>query len=236
MLIDEKINALAMRLGFTFREPQLFVTALTHRSFVHENPSHPTETYQRLEFLGDSVLSLIVTEELFRSLTTFSEGQLSKLRSAIVNEETLAQLARRLELDSFMFVGKGEAANLHTKDSVMADALESLLGAIYLDQGFEVVKKMFHHWISDLNLFDGTKLSEFDAKSRLQEYCMKQWQELPAYEFEEKRMGTGVSFRVTLKVHGRELLCSQNVSKKKAELWLAQTCLQQNLHLTLSGG
>lgn len=233
MLIDENINAFAGELGVTFSDPRLLQSALTHRSFVHENPAHPVATSERLEFLGDSVLSLVVTDELFKLHGALAEGELSKLRSFIVNEETLAQIARGLGVHRYVLVGRGEAPVIETKAAILADALEAILGAMYLDQGLEVVREKFTSWARDLNLFDSKHLIDFDAKSRLQEFCLKKWQELPSYVAEERKLPQGLSFLVTLKIRGRELVSTQNTSKKKAELWLAQTCLKHQLHLYL---
>lgn len=233
MLTAETLNALTQKLGHTFRDTAPLLTALTHSSYVHETSSHAHPANERLEFLGDAVLNLVVAEALYSRHPQLSEGQLSKLRSFAVNEETLALIARHLEVASFLWLGKGEARAVASKDAILADALEALLGALWLDGGLEAVRRAWSRWQSELNvdLLDPRHLDEFDAKSRLQEFCMKAWQELPAYESHEARVAEGLGFQVTLHVHGRPLLSTRNVSKKKAELWLAKTCLQNQLHL-----
>ena len=233
MLKPEKLNALSHKLGHDFRDSTPLMTALTHRSFIHERPSHVFPTNERMEFLGDAVLALVVAEELFTRHAELPEGQLSKLRSFAVNEDTLATIARHLNLGSFMFLGKGEEKQ--EKDTILADGMEAVIAAIYQDGGLVAVKAAWARWQKEMNidLLDPRNLEDFDAKSRLQEYCMKSWQELPSYEFQEARTPSSLAFQVTLNVHGRPLLSTQNTSKKKAELWLAKTCLQNHLHLTL---
>jgi ribonuclease-3 len=235
MLTLEKLNALSQKLGHTFRDSTPLMTALTHRSFIHERPSHVYPTNERMEFLGDAILNLMVAEELFNRHAELPEGQLSKLRSFAVNEDTLASMARHLNLGSFMFLGRGEEKQIEGKDAILADAMEAILAAIYQESDLASVKTAWLRWQEEMgiDLLDPRNLEEFDAKSRLQEYCMKSWQELPSYDFIEARTPSSLTFKVTLLVHGRPLLSTQNISKKKAELWLAKTCLQNHLHLTL---
>lgn len=232
MLTTETRNALAQTLGYAFHNPIPLQAALTHSSYVHEQSLHAQASNERLEFLGDSVLNLLIAEELFARHQTLPEGQLSKLRSHAVNEASLATVARHLGLAQHMFVGRGETKGLEQKDALMADALEAILGAIYLDGGMAAAKASWQKWVSDMQIdwLDPRHLEEIDAKSRLQEFCLKSWQELPSYDAREIRGG----FQVTLTVHGRPLLSTQNISKKKAEHWLAQTCLQHQLHLSFA--
>lgn len=231
MLTTEKRNALSQILGYEFHNPTHLTTALTHSSFIHESalPSH--QSSERLEFLGDSVLSLLATEILMERYSLLPEGQLSKMRSMVVNEEVLAQLARLAGLAGFMFLGRGEQKTIHERDAILADAFEAILGAAYLDGGLAASRQIYQHLLklSEKDLFGQENLMEFDAKSRLQEFCLKTWQELPSYEAQEIPGG----FKVTLKVHGKEVLTTQNISKKKAELYLAKACLAQELHLKI---
>jgi ribonuclease-3 len=232
MLTPEKLNALSQKLGHTFRDQSHLMTALTHRSFKHEHADHLYATNERLEFLGDAVLNLIVAQELFARHASLPEGQLSKLRSFAVNEETLAAMARHLRLADFLFLGRGEEKVAAEKDAILADALEAVLGAIYQDANLAAAQTAFWRWNSEMkqDLLDPRHLDEFDAKSKLQEYCLKTWQELPSYE---AKAAQDANFQVTLLVHGRPLLSTQQISKKKAEHWLAKTCLQNQLHLSL---
>lgn len=235
MLEASKINALTRALGHDFSDPSLLKTALTHSSYFHENPTLATESNERLEFLGDAVLQLMITSELYRRYPNLAEGQLSKLRSFAVNSETLGQIARILNLQEFLLVGKGERSSIDTRDSLLADSIEALLGALYLDGGAVVAQTAWQMWTEKLgvDLLDQKHLEEFDAKSRLQEYCMKTWQELPIYNYQENKSDKRPLFRVSLSIHNRPLLSTEAASKRKAEMWLARACLQTKLHLTL---
>ncbi|RMI06827.1 ribonuclease III [Cellulomonas triticagri] len=127
---------LAQQLGVHL-DPELLVLALTHRSFAHEAGGIPTN--ERLEFLGDTVLGLTVTEELYRAHPTLSEGELAKMRAATVSQRALAEVARTLDLGAYVLLGKGElATGGRDKDSILSDTLEALFGAVYLSHGLEV--------------------------------------------------------------------------------------------------
>ena len=232
MLSPEKINTLTRALGHDFRDPQLLQAALIHRSYFHENPSVATETNERLEFLGDAVLQLMITSELYRRYPQLPEGQLSKLRSFAVNAETLSLIARELNMQDYLQVGKGAMTGLADIDSLLADGLEALLGALYLDGGPVAAQAAWMKWTAGLDLLDVRHLEEFDAKSRLQEFTLKTWQELPTYIYQETKVENRPAFRVSLTVHQRPLLSTTAPSKRKAEAWLARTCLQTNLHTT----
>lgn len=235
MLEPSKINALTSALGHDFSDSALLTTALTHSSYFHEHPNLVSESNERLEFLGDAVLQLMITSELYRRFPKLPEGQLSKLRSFAVNAETLGQIARVLNLQDFILVGKGERNSIETRDSLLADSIEALLGALYLDGGAVAAQTAWQMWTAKLgiDLLDPKHLEEFDAKSRLQEYCMKTWQELPTYSYQENKNDKRQAFRVSLSVHNKPLLSTEAASKRKGEMWLARACLQTKLHLTL---
>lgn len=237
MLMEENINVPPL-LGLQFRDENLLITALTHRSYLHEHPSEGGQTNERLEFLGDAVLQMIVTAELYRRHPGLAEGQLSKLRGFVVNEEMLGDMALHLRLHEHLRLGRGEARGAETRRSLMADALEALLGAIYLDQGYAAAANTWWMWVGlyGKDLLDPSHLDEYDAKSRLQEYCLKNWRELPIYTASEFRKGDQGAYRVTLEIRHKALLCVEDVSKKKAEAWLARACLHNHLHLTLQKG
>ncbi len=227
MLMIESINDLAARMGAPSHAGLLLGQALTHRSALNEGLGS-TVSYERLEFLGDSVLALVISQQLLTLHPTASEGELSKLRSAIVNEETLARVALHLGLPRLMVVGRGERAQLHQRTSILADAVEALVGALYLSAGVEAAG----HWIVrellqlDGSLFSLNRLQELDAKSRLQEFTLQRWQTLPEYR---ELNAQGEIFRLELRVKGKALLCAQASSKKKAQQHLAQACLAQDL-------
>lgn len=136
------------RLGYHL-ESALLVRALTHRSYAYENGGLPTN--ERLEFLGDSVLGLVVTDTLYRTHPDLPEGQLAKLRAAVVNSRALAEVGRGLELGSFIRLGRGEeGTGGRDKASILADTLEAVIGAVYLDQGLDVASELVHRLFDPL--------------------------------------------------------------------------------------
>lgn len=139
------MRELVARLGVELSE-EILKQAITHRSFSYENGGIPTN--ERLEFLGDSVLGIVVTDELYRKNPDAQEGQLAKLRAAVVNAKALADVARTLGLGEFLLLGKGEeATGGRDKSSILADAVEALLGAIYVEHGIENQVKLFCNFL-----------------------------------------------------------------------------------------
>jgi ribonuclease III len=199
--------------------------AFTHTSFTHEFMAPNQEL---LEFLGDSVLQLILTEELCRLYPAQKEGQLSKHRSAIVNEKSLALVARSLQLTDLLIVGKGEfSKGLHQQESVLADTLEALLGVIYLHHGLKTVREIFLGWlaVSSPTALTQEFLEDFDAKSKLQELTMAKFKNLPRYCAE----ASGEKFRIGLMINDVEILNGVYPSKKAGEKDLAFRALKEKL-------
>jgi ribonuclease III len=167
------------RLGYNFTDHKLLQLALTHRS-------HGASNNERLEFLGDSILNFVIGEALFQRFPQAREGQLSRLRSQLVKGETLAEIARELDLGECLILGEGEMkSGGHSRDSILADCVEALIGAIFTETSFEVCRERVLAWYSarlaELQ-FDSTVK---DAKSRLQEYMQAQRKPLPVYEVVE---------------------------------------------------
>ena len=199
--------------------------SFTHTSFSHE---YQVAHQEKLEFLGDAVIQLILTEELFRLFPNEKEGRLSKLRSTLVNETTLALIARNLSLDQLIIVGKGEfKKNLFNQDTVLADTLEALFGQIYSKQGFAFAQKLLLKWLTQSvpHAFELSSLDMFDAKSRLQEAVLARYKKLPVYTAEAK----GTNFEVKLWVNEELLATGEFSSKKNGEKELAQEVLTKNL-------
>jgi ribonuclease III len=190
--------------------------AVTHRSFAYENGGLPTN--ERLEFLGDSVLGLVVTEELFRRHPDLPEGQLAKLRAAVVNSRALAEVGRGLDLGRFLRLGRGEeASGGRDKSSILADAVEALIGAVYLDKGTaqtrEFVLKLF------AELLDGSARpgAGLDWKTSLQELAAGQALGVPEYHVTEAGPDHAKTFRATAVVGGRSVGVGEGRSQKEAE-------------------
>ena len=149
-------------------DPQLLTQALTHRSFAYENGGLPTN--ERLEFLGDSVLGLVVTDTLYQRHPELHEGQLAKLRAAVVNMRALASVARRLDLGAYLLLGRGElTTGGRDKSSILADCLEALIGATYCEHGIGAASQLVHHLIDPLLDASETMGAGLDWKTSLQE-------------------------------------------------------------------
>lgn len=190
--------------------------ALTHRSFSYEAGGIPTN--ERLEFLGDSVLGLIVTEELYKKFPDLDESRLSPLRSGVVNMKALAQIAREIKLGSHLRIGKGEeSTNGRDKNSILADSLEALVGAIYLQHGYEKTAEIILNWMKpslDSVLTLGAAL---DAKTALQELAASLNLPSPEYEISESGPDHDKSFIATALVGSERFETGQGKSKREAE-------------------
>jgi ribonuclease-3 len=177
-MVDSVRNSgtLCKQLGHEFNQPALLKRALTHRSYA---PDH----YERLEFLGDSILGCIVARHLFNTFPELSEGELSRLRSNLVKEETLVTLAQQLNLGTYLSLGEGERKSCgHRRPSILADAMEALFGAVFLDAGFMAAEKVvLGLLIPYLAKVDVTTLGK-DAKTLLQEYLQSKRIPLPTYQ------------------------------------------------------
>lgn len=174
--MNPPLNRLERQLGYTFQNQELMLLALTHRSFAGRNN-------ERLEFLGDAILNFVAGEALFERFPQAREGQLSRLRARLVKGETLAMLARGFGLGEYLRLGSGELkSGGYRRDSILADALEALIGAIYLDSGMDQARTRVLAWLANeletLTLVDTNK----DPKTRLQEFLQSRGCELPQYE------------------------------------------------------
>ncbi|MBB6342127.1 ribonuclease-3 [Pseudomonas fluvialis] len=170
------LSRLERQLGYTFQDQALLTLALTHRSFAGRNN-------ERLEFLGDAILNFVAGEALYQRFPQAREGQLSRLRARLVKGETLAILARGFELGEYLRLGSGELkSGGFRRESILADALEALIGAIYLDAGMDMARERVVAWLTQeldsLTLVDTNK----DPKTRLQEFLQSRASELPCYE------------------------------------------------------
>lgn len=154
---------LEKRIGYEFKDIRLLITALTHTSFANELKVNKTESYERLEFLGDAILEYIVSDYLFHKKREYEEGKLTKLRASLVCEFTLSQISESLGYGKFVLLSKGEAqTGGRTRKSILCDLFESVLGAMYLDGGMDVAKKFVHQFLLD---DVETKSLFYDAKS-----------------------------------------------------------------------
>ncbi len=217
-------------LGYHFTDVGLLDNALTHRSFVNENPAFACRDNERLEFLGDAVLELTVSDMLMKKFSDCAEGELSKLRASVVNEQPLAGLARRFRIGEFLLLGRGEeASGGRMKPSLLANAFESIVAAMYLDGGFDrtaaFIRRLFEPLIET-----GAAAVYRDYKTAVQEICQNLFREFPRYVLisetgpdHEKR------FETSLIVGERVIATGAGRSKKEAEQQAAKTALEELL-------
>lgn len=211
------------RLGHAFADPSLLRRALTHRSAGGEHN-------ERLEFLGDGAVNLIVAEALFRRWPRADEGRLTRARAHLVRESTLAGIARELELGSLLELGPGELkSGGHRRDSILADALEAIAGAIFLDAGFDACRNAVLGWFGErLDRLDGESCDK-DAKTRLQEWLQARQRALPEYELlEASGEDHEKTFDVRCRIADPPLQASARASsRRQAEQYAAQGILDQ---------
>ncbi len=218
----------ASLLGFQFRDPSLFERALVHRSYCNEHGMEASDSYERLEFLGDAVVELIISAHLYRQFPEADEGQLTKSRSSLVRGKVLAQVARRLGLGELLLVGHGvEASGGRNQDSVLAAALEAVIAAVYLDQGMEAARLFVsQHLAQELadNLQAGAPPE--NPKSRLQEWLQGIGQPAPSYRL-VSREGPDHNpvFSVEAAVGERVVGMGQGGKKSDAERAAAEAAL-----------
>ena len=195
-------------------EPSLLELAFTHRSFAYESASK--QTNERLEFLGDSVLGLIVTEELYKRYPDFDESRLSPLRSGIVNMRALADIARELDLGKYIRLGKGEeVTGGRDKNSLLADALEAVIGAIYLQFGFEICTQIVRRLISSTMDSAFARGAGLDGKTALQELVAALNKGVPEYLVSEEGPDHDKNFTALAVVAGINV--SEGIGKSKRE-------------------
>jgi ribonuclease-3 len=200
---------------------ELLERALTHRSFAYENGGLPTN--ERLEFLGDSVLGVIVTETLYRAYPDLAEGQLAKLRAAVVNMRALADVSRVLGLGGYLKLGRGEeSTGGRDKSSILADGLEAFIGAVYVDGGLEAATALVHRLFDDL-IREAARLGAgLDWKTSLQELTAAQLLGVPYYEVSESGPDHEKMFVAAVKLGGAAFGTGSGRSKKEAEQQAAE--------------
>jgi len=195
--------------------------ALTHRSYAYENGGLPTN--ERLEFLGDSVLGLVVTDTLYRNHPDLPEGQLAKLRAAVVNMRALADVARTLGLGRFLRLGRGEeGTGGRDKSSILADTLEALIGAVYVNRGLDEAFRVVHLLFDPLITRSASLGAGLDWKTSLQELTASESLGVPEYHVEESGPDHAKSFTAIVRVGGEAYGSGAGRSKKEAEQQAAE--------------
>lgn len=224
---ENDIRVLEERLGHTFRDRSLLQQALTHRSYLNEHPDFTLTHNERLEFLGDAVLELIVTEHLYANYAN-PEGDLTNWRAALVNAKTLSNIAKDLQFEDFLLLSKGESRDKDSKARmyILANAIEAIIGAIYLDAGTDGAKKFIHRFI----LSHLKKILELelyvDAKSKFQETAQELLGITPTYKvLEEKGPDHAKEFTVGVFLDRDLVSVGRGSSKQEAQVAAAEAGL-----------
>lgn len=215
-VLEEKLHELETIIGYTFKNIHLLAHALTHSSYANEKHWDKTKCNERLEFLGDAVLELVSSSFLFKNYPTMPEGEMTKLRASLVCEPTLAFCAETIRLGDFLLLGKGEdMTGGRKRPSVVSDAMEAVIGAIYLDGGLANAKEFIYSFI--LNDIEHKQLF-YDSKTILQELVQAEYKEGLVYELlKEEGPDHNKTFEVCVKIGGREIGRGTGRTKKAAE-------------------
>ena len=216
IIVSKRMLSFEKKIGYTFRDKKLLRQALTHSSFANEKRLNKLSNNERLEFLGDAVLELTSSEYLFHEHEKMPEGDLTKLRASLVCESTLALCARELALGEYILLGKGEAATGgRERESILSDAMEALIGAIYLDGGLTSAKEFIGRYI--LSDMEHKKLF-FDSKTILQEIVQSEYKKQLCYELlSEEGPDHNKKFTVLAHMEGTPLAQGVGRTKKAAE-------------------
>jgi ribonuclease-3 len=222
-----ELPALEKKLGVKFKNEDLLIEALTHRSYLNEYPKWRLPHNERLEYLGDAVLELLVSEELFRKFPKQPEGQLTVLRAALVNFQILAQVADSVGLQDFVLMSRGERKDTgRAREVILANAIEAVIGAIYLDQGLEKMRTFVKKYVM-VNLDDVLKTKSYrDAKSELQEVIQEKLKVTPNYAvLDESGPAHKRIFTMGVYFGGKLIAQGEGLSKQEAELEAAKSAL-----------
>ena len=204
------------RLGRPFGDAELLARAMAHRSWCAEVPGNLSN--ERLEFLGDAVLGLVVTDYLYRTYPDLPEGQLAQVRASVVNAEVLAEVAEEIDLGSDLRLGKGEdASGGREKPSILSDAMEAVIGAVYIDGGWEAAEELVMRLLGERIIEGAAGPGGHDYKTRLQELCARVYDELPRYHHDSEGPDHAKRFVATVAIKGEVVGRGEGRSKKQAE-------------------
>jgi ribonuclease III len=224
-----EISALEKKLGFHFKDEDLLTEALTHRSYINEYPKWRLPHNERLEYLGDAVLELLVSDELFKKFPKQPEGQLTVLRAALVNYQILARVAENVGLQDFILMSRGERKDTgRAREVILANAIEAVIGSMYLDQGLEKVRVFVKKFVMN-NLDEVLKTKSYkDAKSELQEVVQDKLKLTPTYAVvEESGPAHKRTFTMGVYFDGKFIAKGEGLSKQEAEIEAAKNALKK---------
>ncbi len=223
----EILHRLEKKLSYSFHDIGLLSTSLTHRSYVNENQQPGVSDNERFEFLGDSILGACVSDLIIKKYSGLSEGDLTKIRSVLVCEESLAEIARHLGIGDCLLIGRGEEnAGSRNKESFLANALEAVVAALYLDSDYNNVKNMIDELFKPLLEKDNLKTDYSDYKTALQELCQKKYRTTPMYMVVDSSGPEHAKvFEVKVVIINKLTEYGRGKSKKEAEKHAAQKAL-----------
>lgn len=224
------VSKLEEMFSVTFQNKDILKQAFTHSSYVNEHQKEHLQDNERLEFLGDAVLELLVSDYLYHKYVQLPEGELTKLRARIVCEESLSKFALQLNLHEFILLGKGEEqSGGRTRQSLLADVFEAFLGAMYIDQGIQAVRQFLEKFIF-LHLTDDVLLHVMDYKTALQEFIQEKLKTTLVYEIiSEKGPSHAKQFEAQVVVDGTRKATGVGKTKKEAEQKAAKKMYEQLL-------
>lgn len=228
-LISDAFN-IETKLGYHFKDRSLLYLAFIHRSFINENRT-VTQHNERLEFLGDSVLGMLMADYLYGHLPSNPEGDLSYLRSRLVEAESCVNYVQSLNIASYILLGKGERMNDgRGRETILADLFEAIIGAIYLDGGIEAARQfLFNKFSNEIEAILQTPLRNW--KALLQDYCQKNYQQTPEYRvIHESGPDHSKIFRISVLIQQQELGSGEGSSKKEAQQAAAANALSRFNH------
>ncbi len=226
--MNEKISELEQKIGVKFKDTNLLLQALTHRSYLNENTKWPLDHNERLEFLGDAVLELVVTEYLYKNYPN-PEGEMTNWRAALVNAVMLSQIAGEFDLNDFVLLSRGEAKDTgRARQYILANAMESLIGAIYLDQGYDVASGFIYKFVlKELDRIIEQRVYR-DAKSLFQEKAQEAVGVTPTYEvLDEWGPDHARQFRIGVHLDKELAGIGEGPSKQEAQQSAAQDALNK---------
>jgi len=215
------------KLGYTFKNRDNLALAFIHRSYVNEN-KEVSQHNERLEFLGDSVLGLLIADYLYRYLPSTPEGELSTLRSSLVEASSCVAYVQKLNVEKYLLLGKGERMNDgRGRDSILADLFEALIGTIYLDGGIDAAKHfLFKNFSREIENI--LKAPEQNWKAQLQDYCQKKFHETPVYEvLDESGPDHSKTFKISVLIQEKQMGRGEGSSKKEAQQAAAEDALSR---------
>jgi ribonuclease-3 len=221
--LSQSLQQLQQKIGIHFRDPELLLEAVTHSSFANENPSVSPRDNERLEYLGDAVLQLIAAEYLYKHRPGATEGELTQTRSAMVNTNTLAQLAEQLGLGEYLYLGKGIAkGGGRSLKSLLANAFEAVLGAVFLDAGYDAA---YHYYLDRYRALPSPARDE-NFKGRLQQVAQERFGATPVYDSEGARVGNRREYTSVVFAGAEPLGTGHGPSKQEAEQDAARVALE----------